>query len=156
MEEAAVLKELVGLCRLNIDAVRCYSVAVKNIEVYDIREKLSSFLSGHERAVSDLSGLIFKMGGEAPVDMPSRGMLTGRLHPAGERERTVASLRNLEENERVITRLYDDALRQGPGGEAAKLISAQAREETGHLQYLESAIEERLWERLPAYHRNVR
>ncbi len=149
MEGKLRVQELIDLCGLDIDAVHCYRRAVKNIEVYEMRMVLDTFLSVHERHVSDLSGLISKMGGMAPIDMPSGKFLTQKLHMVTPEERTGGTMSDMLDNEEIINQAYAEATLQDLGPEASALVKRAYAQEKGHLEYFRDAVKRRVWEKVP-------
>jgi rubrerythrin len=149
MEKKLQVQELIDLCGLDIDAARCYRTAVSNIEVYEIRETVSGFLSQHNRHVSELSTLIRRMDGIPPIDMPSGSFISDKLHMIAGTERTAETIRDMRDNEKIINQLYAEAALLELGKEASELVARAYAEEKGHLEYLEHALRERIWERVP-------
>ncbi|MGE5309119.1 MAG: ferritin-like domain-containing protein [Deltaproteobacteria bacterium] len=148
--------ELAALCALEIDAANSYETGVRNIEVYEIRERAGVFLSDHYRSINELSQLIERLGGAPPVDMPSAGPITGALRNVAPEERTESVLSDLLLNEQILVRAYGCAQELRPGDEAERLIAGIRGEEEGHIAYLQNALDRRLWENLPEYHRTNR
>ena len=69
-ENKSLIRNLLSLAHLDIDAIHAYRQAIKEIDVTEIRENLTQFQQDHEVHVRDISRLLTEQGAEPPVFKP--------------------------------------------------------------------------------------
>lgn len=141
MERDDALGKLGDLLKLDVDAANAYDEAIEKIDEQDVRTQLGKFRDDHRRHVSDLTGLIRDMGGEAPT--PSRdfkGALIEGMTSLRSAMGTDSALKAMRTNEQLTNRTYEDALGWEVPMEAHDVIRRGFDDERRHLAYIEQAL----------------
>src|SRR4051812_33701641 len=133
LDPAELVEALTALAALDSEAVAAYTVALESLEDDRMRDKLTEFLSDHQRHVEELNELLARKGGEAVEDLdPDEGLLA-RL------EETAATLGDrgvvlaLISSEQLTNGSYVAALELPCDDEVHSLIERNYRDEQRHL-----------------------
>src|SRR6185437_7161094 len=106
-----LIKNLSSLVQLDIDAIHAYRQAIKEIDVQEIRQKLTEFEQDHENHVQNLSQQISQLGGEPPVfKQDFKGFLIEGFTALRSKTGTEGALKAMKGNEKLTNAVYDRAL----------------------------------------------
>jgi len=146
------IKELQDLIHLDMDAIGAYQKAIDACEHDFVAAKLREFQADHGRHVEELSGEITRLGGKPEVKTDLKGFFIGGLTAVASRG-THSALRTMKSNEQLTTSTYRKALEHGelPVG-ARGLVQRNYADEQRHLEWIENALRQRIWEQQPAQH----
>lgn len=131
---------------LDEDAIGAYQSAIDRIEIDALRMRLSAFKQDHERHVQDLQECVAQLGGEPREGADWKGAVLKGFTAVTSMMGTEAALRAMEGNEELTNRTYREALEEiWPEGIRA-VIEGNYDDERRHLDYIQDAIRDRLWE----------
>ncbi len=147
MEQKQLAKKLKDLVQLDIDAVHAYEKAIANINNTGIREQLEAFKKDHERHIGELSQKMRELGETPPDNKPDmKGYLIEGLTALRSSTGTEGALKAMKSNEKTTNKKYDEARKLDVMGETKEMIERNYQDEKTHLEYIERALNERLWE----------
>jgi uncharacterized protein (TIGR02284 family) len=150
MDTQEIVKRLIDLCQLDIDASNAYEQAIKNVDDANIRQKLEQFRGDHERHVNDLSSHIRRHGGEPPEHKPGvKGFVLQGFTAIRSAIGTESALKAMRSNENLTNRTYADALEWDTPDDVKQLIRKNYEDEQRHLRYIEDCLRDRPWEAQP-------
>jgi uncharacterized protein (TIGR02284 family) len=142
-----VLDKLQSLAHLDIDALGAYTSAIERIDLADVREKLISFRSDHERHISDLSRLIEEFGAQPPKHSADlKGLFIQGFTAIRSMVGNEQALKAMKANEEVANRKYAEALELELPEEVRVVIQRNRDDERRHLEYIEKCISTKVWE----------
>lgn len=142
VEDRKVLALLASLAQLDVDAVKAYERALRNVDEPDVHRRLAVFRDDHERHVQELGDAIRSLGGSPPEPKPDlKGLLLGGLTALRSATGTGGALSAMRGNEQLTNRRYDAALRtEGLSDEFRDLIRRNWEDEKRHLRYIEQTL----------------
>ncbi len=141
MAKDEMVKNLNSLIQLDIDAVHAYDEAVKNVDDAIIKGRLIDFRGDHQAHITDLSGLVHKMGGTPPVYSPDfKGYLIQGFTAIRSLTGTEGALKAMEMNERLTTRNYSNAVAWKLTPEAKTAVEKNFSDEKVHLDYIQNLL----------------
>lgn len=147
MDTREIIDRLVNLVHLDIDAVHAYGHAIKQIDLVTIRETLEQFLEDHDRHVRNLSDKIRDLGGSPPeYSRDFKGFLIEGFTAIRSLTGTKGALEAMKTNERLTNRKYEDAMKWDVPIDLKTLLQRNFEDEKRHLQFIEQALEKRMWE----------
>ncbi len=147
MTTQEIIDELVSLVKLDDDAIVSYNEAIKETDVEAISSQLMQFRDDHERHVSDLSATIRAMGHQPPERTPnSKEYFIEAFSAVRSLIGTEGALETLRENEKIANQRYSDAAAMDLPPEILRQVQANYDDECRHLEYMEQAINGRIWE----------
>lgn len=151
IDNAELCKHLISLAQLDIDAIHAYSHAIERINIESVKENLTRFREDHERHVQLLSPVISELGGTPPEFKPDfkgfviQGMTALRSVTGNE-----GALKAMRTNEELTNRTYEKALGWEMPADVRAIIEKNREDERRHLDYVNQAIEGRIWEKQKA------
>ncbi|MBD3316335.1 MAG: DUF2383 domain-containing protein [Chitinivibrionales bacterium] len=153
MDTKELVKKLDSLLRANIDAVNSDEQALKRIDLPDVRARIQRHHDDHQRHVDTLSRLIREHGGE-PTLRPRRfrGFLTRGFTmitiqgfaSVRSTSETEAALDAMEGNERLMCRVYADAVSWEVDETIHDVLCANYHDEREHLVYIQRRLEHKI------------
>lgn len=147
MDTREVIDKLSQLIHLDIDAVHAYGQAIKQIDLVPIRETLEQFLEDHDRHVRNLSDKIRQLGGDPPeYSRDFKGFLIEGFTAIRSMTGNKGALEAMKMNERLTNRKYNDAMGWDVPLDVKTIIQSNFEDEKRHLQFIEQALDKRLWE----------
>lgn len=145
-----VAKKVRDLIHLDIDAVHAYGEAIARIEDahVDVRAQLVAFQADHERHIRQLSDALLAASREVPGRRRDlKGFLLEGMTALRSALGTEQALKAMRQNEILTNRRYEDALELvGAPSDVMELIRRNRDDERRHLDYIERAIDGRVWE----------
>lgn len=148
MNNEELIKNLYKLIQLDIDATHAYEQALKNIDKSDIHQTIRQFRDDHERHINELSAIIRTLGGKPPEKTPDlKGYLIEGFTSLRSITGTEGALKAMRSNEKMTNRWYEDAVQWNVSVDIKTLLQKNYADEQRHLQYIEHAIETKLWEK---------
>ena len=147
METTDVVKKLSTLVQLDIDAIHAYEQAIEKIENVQVQDQLTRFKEDHRRHVENLSSLIQRHGGQAPeYSRDFKGFLIQGFTALRSVTGTEGALKAMKSNELLTNKTYDEALSWDLADDVKDVVKRNREDERLHLNYIEKAIESRVWE----------
>lgn len=147
MTNEEIVSELKALVQLDIDAIRAYDQAIGNIDVLEVKARLTEFRRDHERHVTALSPEIVRCGGTPPANRPDvKGFLIQGFTAIRSMTGTEGALKAMQSNEKLTNRSYGKACGMGFPPEILTLLRGCADDERRHLDYVEQCLRTRPWE----------
>jgi uncharacterized protein (TIGR02284 family) len=142
METDNLIKKLIGLAQLDIDAAGAYDKALEHISEAPIKAQLRKFKADHKRHVKDLSAYIKALGGKPPTNTPDiAGVFLKIFTALRSSTGTEGALKAMRGNEELTNKIYTEALEErGIPREIRSLIVANKKDEALHLKYILSAL----------------
>jgi rubrerythrin len=141
------IKLLSDLIHLDVDAQYAYAQALDSVTHVEIREQFIRFRDDHARHVEALAAQIEALGGVAPRrtrDM--KGFLLEGFTAIRSATGDEGALKAMKLNEQLTNRRYERAAKVAVEGAVAALIERHREDENLHLEYIEKALRDRLWE----------
>jgi uncharacterized protein (TIGR02284 family) len=147
MDIKETIDRLTKLTQLDIDAVQAYEQAIERVDATDIRMNLGSFKADHERHISELSQAIRELGGEPPERSPDvKGVLLEGFTALRSVTGIEGALKAMRTNEKLTNKSYEDALKMDLAPAVQELVRRNREDERRHLEYIEHALDNRIWE----------
>ncbi len=147
MDDREIASRLKRLAQLDIDAVHAYGQAIKHIDMPDVREHCTRFQGEHERHVTDLSGIIRRLGEEPPeFSRDFKGFLLQGFTAIRGLTGTEGALKALKTGEEMTNKKYSEALSWEMPLDIVSFIQRNYEDEQRHLHYVNQAIDSRIWE----------
>lgn len=151
MERSEMINKLGSLVQLDIDAIHAYQQAIRKIEVEDVKNQLTLFLGDHQRHVENISAEIRKMGGQPPQFSPDfKGFLLEGFTTLRSITGDEGALKAMQVNEKITNSTYDKALAWDLPSDILEIVKRNREDERRHLEYIDRAIQNRLWEKKAA------
>ena len=139
-------KNLCSLIQLDIDAVRAYEQALKNIDHIEIKDTIKGFQQDHERHTQDLSEEVRKLGEKPPELTPDlKGFVLEGFTAIRSLTGTEGALKAMATNEKITNKNYEDALTWDMPLEIKEIVRKNYEDEKRHLSYINDAISRQLW-----------
>ncbi len=147
MEKNEIVNCLLNLVQLDIDAVHAYRQAIQKIDIQTVKDQLTLFKADHHRHIKDLSPMIETFGGTSPeFSKDFKGYLIEGFTAIRSITGTEGALKAMKTNEQLTTKTYDKALKNDLPPEVREVVARNSEDEKRHLQYIERALENRVWE----------
>lgn len=142
-----LIDRLNKLLMLDHDAVEAYQQAIDRLDSPTCRNKLSEFQNDHRRHIGDLNRCITQYGG-APQDRTDvKGFFIKGMTSLQSMLGDEMALKAMRTNEQLTNRTYQDALDDLQMPEDVRLLVQRNRDdERRHLTWIETALQQRLWE----------
>lgn len=152
MDQKDILKELASLAQLDIDAVRAYESALKNIEAQSIHHEISGFRDDHRRHIENLSTLIRRFGAEPPSQSPDvKGFFIQGFTEIRSATGTEGALKAMKTNETLTNRDYARAVALDLPADVKAVVQRNYDDERRHLHAIEQWLNTRAWEQAGAH-----
>ena len=111
MENQKILKVLVNLAQLDIDAENAYGQALTHINNKEYYEQIAKFRDDHLDHINDLSSLIRAYGGKSPErTLDFTGYLIEGFTSLRSVTGLIGALKAMEMNEILTNKIYKDTL----------------------------------------------
>ena len=138
---------LQDLLHLDMDAIKAYDQAIKACEHENVAAQLRLFRSDHERHVRNLSQELTKLGEKADARTDLKGFFIEKF-TAITSIGTRSALMSMMGNETLTNARYKAARDLQDIPESARsVIRANYADEQRHLEWIRSALDQKLWER---------
>lgn len=145
-----IVDNLGDLLKLDVDAIRAYDDAIKNIDLPDVQNQLRLFQTDHQRHVSDLSDCIRKLGMEPPKATPDvKGFFIQGMTKIQSAMGNEQALKAMRTNEQLTNKNYGTAIKWDVPSDVKDLLVNNYNDERRHLNYIEQCINNRVWEMAP-------
>ncbi len=147
-----MIEELNELIRFDHDAIGAYNAAINDIQEVAVRDPLLQFRGDHERHVVDLSAIVRRLGGK-PVENPGlKGVVRKTMTKVAGLGGTELTLKAMRSNEEVLNKTYAHHLSFDFPEDIKEVIRRNYTDEQRHLAWVESALQNRLWETSSTMH----
>jgi rubrerythrin len=144
MDNKEIARKLSSLAQLDIDAEHAYVQAIEEIKETAIHDRLSEFREDHKRHVAELSVAIRELGETPPeYKRDTKGFLMEGRSKTG----TEGALKAMKANEKTTTKAYEKARSWEVSVSIKALIEKFCADERRHLEYIEHALETKLWKK---------
>jgi rubrerythrin len=148
MANPELMRHLISLVHLDIDAIHAYQLAIKEIDVQEVKDNLIKFKQDHQRHLDDLAPFIRSLGGEPPAFKPDfKGYFIKGFTALRSLTGTEGALKAMRSNEQLTNKTYEDALTWQMPDEIRSVIQKNRDDERRHLTYIEDIINQRVWEK---------
>lgn len=148
MDANDIVKELKGLCQLDIDAVHAYNECIHHIDISDVKRTIDRFRSDHERHIKDISALIHGYKEKAPEFSPDlKGYMLDVFSKLRSLSGTEGALKSLKSGENLTNKRYAKALDLDFPANVKDVIERNYRDEQRHLTYVEECIDNKVWKK---------
>jgi rubrerythrin len=140
------ISSLQSLLHLDMDAIKAYDQAIKACEHENVASQLRQFRGDHERHVRDLSEELRKLGEQPDVRTDVKGFFIEKF-TAITSIGTRSALMSMMGNEGLTNARYKAAseLQDLPDSTKA-VIRANYADEQRHLQWIRTALDQKIWE----------
>ena len=146
---------LQDLLHLDMDAIKAYDQAIKACEHENVAAQLRLFRSDHERHVRNLSQELTKLGEKPDARTDVKGFFIEKF-TAITSMGTRTALMSMRGNEQLTTSRYKAALDLQDLPETTRqIIRNNYADEQRHLEWIKSALDEKVWERGAGAQRGV-
>jgi len=143
------------LIHLDMDAIKAYDQAIKACEHENVASQLRSFQADHQRHVRELSEEMRKLGEQPKVSTDIKGFFIEKF-TAITSMGTRTALMSMRGNEQLTTSRYKAALDLQDLPETTRqIIRNNYADEQRHLEWIKSALDEKVWERGAGAQRGV-
>ncbi|MDA8091413.1 MAG: DUF2383 domain-containing protein [Nitrospiraceae bacterium] len=152
MDTKEMAKKLSNLVKLDIDAVHAYTKAIEHIDVPEVKHTLEGFMGDHERHIKNLSEQVRLLGETAPgLTKDFKGYLIEGFTAIRSRD-TESALKAMKTNEQLTNRIYASALKEKEAypTNIMAILDLNYSDEQRHLSYIQTAINDRIWEKARA------
>lgn len=142
-----LIDRLNKLLMLDHDAVEAYQQAIDRMGSATCRNKLSEFQNDHRRHIDGLKKCITQFGGTPKDRTDVKGFFIKGMTSLQSMMGDEMALKAMQTNEKLTNRTYQDALDDLQMPEDIRLLVQKNRDdERRHLQWIEMALQQRLWE----------
>lgn len=141
-QDRKVVALLASLAQLDVDAIKAYERALRNVDKPDVHQRLTAFKQDHERHVQELGDAIRALGGTPPEPKADlKGLILGGLTALRSATGTEGALSAMRGNEQLTNRRYDAAMQtEGLPDDVRDLIRRNWEDEKRHLRYIEQIL----------------
>ncbi|RJP19822.1 MAG: ferritin-like domain-containing protein [Candidatus Abyssobacteria bacterium SURF_5] len=141
-------KKLSSLVQLDIDAEYAYGQAIDEIKEWPIKNRLIEFRDDHKRHVAELSVAIRELGETPPeYKRDTKGFLLEGFTAIRSKTGTEGALKAMRSNEKTTNKSYNKARSWDVTPSIKALIEKNYEDERRHLEYIETALETKLWKK---------
>jgi hypothetical protein len=138
---------LAELVQLDIDAVLAYDRAIGHLEPGATATQLAAFKLDHQRHVLELSKLLLGLNRTPPGEKPDlRGAILGGMTAFRARLGREQALQAMRSNEQLSTATYARMLAKPFPSDVLEAVRRSAADEQRHLEWIERALDQRIWE----------
>lgn len=142
-----LIDRLNKLLMLDHDAVEAYQQAIDRMDSATCRNKLGEFQNDHRRHIDELKKCIAQFGGTPKDRTDVKGFFIKGMTSLQSMMGDEMALKAMQTNEKLTNRTYQDALDDLQMPEDIRLLVQKNRDdERRHLQWIEMALQQRLWE----------
>lgn len=152
MDDKTLCKELNSLIQLDIDAVKAYGMALRNIDLPVVAEQIRRFQDDHQRHVTELSPFVLRHGGEAPkLTADFKGFVIAGFTAIRSATGIEGALKAMKTNELLTNSSYQKAVGMGLPADVSTVVQRNFEDEQRHLKYIEKTLRDRPWESASAH-----
>jgi len=146
MNENDLIKKLNSLLQLDIDAIRAYDQALRQIDDRLINFKMACFREDHVKHVMNLSHEITLLGGE-PIELTPdfKGFFIEGFTALRSLTGTEGALKAMISNEHFTNKIYAEASQENLPPKIQQLIYKNYQDEQKHLTYIEKILADDSW-----------
>lgn len=146
-----IIEELNEVLQIDLDAVGAYQTAINAVREPEIKQQLESFRADHERHIQDLQAVIRKSGGQPRQKPDLAGAVRKGFTAVAGLVGTESVLRAMLSNEKKTNDVYAHHVQMGFPQDIVDLLRKNFGDEQRHYSWIESALQQRLWEQTGAY-----
>ncbi|HEX8950115.1 MAG TPA: DUF2383 domain-containing protein [Dissulfurispiraceae bacterium] len=147
MDKKEMIDNLSDLVKVDIDAVHAYGQVIKHIDITSVREQLVNFQGDHERHIKDLSRVIRNLGGEPPeFSRDFKGYVLQGFAALRSMTGDEGALKALKSGEEFTNKRYHEARSWDLPADIISIIESNYEDEQRHLNYVNQAINDKVWE----------
>ena len=147
MDNKDMAQKLASLAQLDIDAAHAYAAAIEKVDMASVKERLEGYREDHERHIKALSTEISRLGETPPDYSPDfKGFFIEGFTSLRSSSGTAGALKAMHTNEKLTNKRYEEASRLDLPAGLKNIIAAAWEDERRHLDYVETAINEKVWE----------
>jgi uncharacterized protein (TIGR02284 family) len=139
------IEELNELIRVDQDAVGAYTEAIDAAHDPQVKDPLTRFRGDHERHVAELSQVVRRLGGK-PAGTDVKGVLRKAMTKIAGLMGEETILKAMKNNEEAINKAYGHHVTMDFPQDILDLIKRNFDDEKRHLQWVEQALRNRIWE----------
>ena len=148
----ALIKRLNELLMLDHDAVDAYQQAISRMKSDICKRQLQDFQGDHRRHISDLKDCIGRYGGKAADRSDVKGFFLKGMTAISAMAGDEMALKAMQANERLTNARYADALNDKTmPDDVQKVVAKNRADEARHLEWINKALDQRLWESEPTH-----
>jgi uncharacterized protein (TIGR02284 family) len=141
-----IIEQLNEVLQIDIDAVGAYQAAIDSLDVLDIKQQLIRFKGDHDRHVVDLRGIIQRLGGDPNKRPDIKGAARKTMTKIAGLVGAETILRAMLSNERATNDVYAKHVQKSFPPDILDLLRRNYGDEQRHLAWVQSALQQRLWE----------
>lgn len=146
MDSRKQVDRLNDLIALDHDAVGAYQAAIDRMHVETTKTRLREFQEDHRRHIRDLTAIVTRLGGKARTSPDVKGFVLKGFTAITSMMGDEQALQAMRGNEQLTNRTYRKALEEQWPEDIRAAVEKNYNDEQRHLEYIESAIRNRLWE----------
>jgi len=151
MDSKETVKKLGSLVKLDTDAEHAYGQAIDEIKEANIRDTLIRFRDDHKRHVAELSVAIRELGETPPEHKRDvKGFLLEGFTAIRSKTSTEGALKAMHSNEKLTNKNYNKARQWDVSPSIKALLERNYEDERRHIQFIENALETKLWKKAAA------
>jgi uncharacterized protein (TIGR02284 family) len=142
LKKKELIETMSKLVQLDIDAVKAYDQAVKEIEDPVIRDRLLKFQEEHRNHIEGLTGQIVYLGGQAPdQSMDFKGYVIEAFTAVQSFTGLKGALAAIKTTEEITNRHYGEVVSWEAPSAVKDLLRTYFSEEKIHLEYITSNLQ---------------
>lgn len=146
------IEELNELIRFDHAAVGAYTEAIDSLQNEpSVRDPMTRFRGDHERHVSELSAQVRRLGGKPAEHVDLMGGARKVMTKIAGLVGSESVLKAMKSNEEAINKTYNHHATLDFPADILELIKRNYQDEKRHLEWVEQALQTRLWEHTPAH-----
>ena len=143
----ALIKRLNHLLMLDHDAVDAYQQAIDRLTNEYCRSQLLTFQADHRRHIADLKDCIVRYGGKAQDRRDVKGFFIKGMTAIQSMMGDEMALKAMQTNEKLTNRDYQEAVDdKSLPDDVREIIVKNRADEARHLDWINKALDQRLWE----------
>jgi len=142
-----LISHLNDLLMLDHDAVDAYEQAIKRFNQSGCRTQLTAFQADHRRHIADLKDCIVRYGGRPKDRRDVKGFFMKGMTALQSMAGDEMALKAMLSNERFTNSRYAEAMHDVSfPDDVRELVAKNRADEARHLDWIEKAIDRRVWE----------
>jgi uncharacterized protein (TIGR02284 family) len=141
MTDNDVIKNVVQLIQVDIDALAAYKQALSAIDDSAIHKKMKSFADDHARHIKELSKWVKDAGGTPPENTKDiKGFLIQGFTAIAGKIGLKSVLTAMQQNEKLTNKAYKNAKGWKGSSELKELVSNGYDDEVKHMEFLDEQL----------------
>lgn len=145
------IEELNELIRFDHDAIGAYTEAIAAVHDSRVRDPLTRYREDHERHVLQLSEVVRRLGGKPAESADIKGVVRKTMTKIAGLVGEETVLKAMKSNEEAINKAYNHHATLDFPADILDLIKRNYADEKRHLQWVEQALQTRIWEQPGAH-----